>query len=75
MNNSPAESRAWRQLKPAAWFQRGSGGPELNRGDLWEAQGTSRRVTATAKLKCAVVDFFDSDCLASQAGAQIDFFL
>ena len=35
--------------------QRGSGGPELNLGDLWEAQGTSRRVTATAKVKCAVV--------------------
>jgi hypothetical protein len=39
--------------------QRGSGGPESNRGDLWEAQGTSRRVTATAKVKCAVVQTKD----------------
>ena len=54
VNNGPAESRAWRQLN-GGMVQRGSGGPESNRGNLWQAQGTSRRVTATGKAKCAVV--------------------
>ena len=49
--------------------QRGSGVPELNRGDLWEAQGTSRRVAATARVKCAVVQTKDGRAADAPAHA------
>src|SRR4051794_5777168 len=54
MNKGPAESRRWRQLN-GRMVQRGGGGRELNRGDLWEAQATNPRVTAIGKAKRVVV--------------------